>query len=65
MKGKIKWFSDDLGYGFITGENGTDFFVHKSSMDPDVVTRDGSAVIFEEGEGKKGPKALNVKPEQK
>lgn len=32
MKGKVKWFNPRAGYGFITAEDGTDFFVHHTSI---------------------------------
>ena len=32
MKGKVKWYDIQLGYGFIKGENGKDVFVHKSNL---------------------------------
>jgi len=32
MKGKVKWYDIQLGYGFIRGENGSDVFIHKSNL---------------------------------
>ena len=58
-KGKIKWFSEEKGYGFIEQEGGQDIFVHRSEL-KDQIPREGDEVEFEIGEGKKGPCAVNV-----
>jgi CspA family cold shock protein len=62
-KGKVKWFSNARGYGFILGE-GTerDIFVHHSSiqMDGYRTLSEGDPVQFDLVEGPKGPKAENV-----
>ena len=62
--GKIKWFSDAKGYGFIdTGEN-KDLFVHFSAIQQDGYKslREGQEVEYEVGDGPKGPQAENVVP---
>lgn len=58
--GTVKFFNRDKRFGFIT-ESGTskDYFVHESGCD-DVIA-DGDNVVFEIGEGKKGPMAVNVR----
>ena len=60
--GKVKWFNDRKGYGFIAMEDGTDVFVHFSSISGDgyKTLREGDEVEFEIVEGEKGPKAENV-----
>ena len=59
--GKIKWFDNEKGYGFIVQDDGgNDLFVHHSETDG-YFLQDGDAVEFETGEGKKGPCAVNVK----
>ena len=59
--GKIKWFDNEKGYGFIVqDEGGADLFVHHSETEG-YVMQEGDAVEFEIGEGKKGPCAVNVK----
>lgn len=60
--GKIKWFSDKKGYGFIQQEDGTDVFVHHSAiqMDGFKTLVKGEVVEFEITEDPKGPKAANV-----
>jgi len=61
--GKVKWFNDTKGYGFITADDGTDAFVHYSDIDGDGFKSlaEGDAVEFEVTEGPKGPKAVNVR----
>lgn len=58
----MKWFSDQKGYGFIEQENGEDLFVHFSSIEGAgfKTLSEGDEVIFEVGEGRKGPAAQNV-----
>ncbi|TZE81759.1 cold shock domain-containing protein [Calorimonas adulescens] len=62
MKGKVKWFNSEKGYGFIEREGGPDVFVHFSaiSMDGFKTLEEGQAVEFEIVEGAKGPQATNV-----
>jgi CspA family cold shock protein len=67
LKGTIKWFNDEKGYGFIQQENGgDDVFVHfrqVNNPNPGRVSLDeGQEVTFEIGEGLKGPQAQNVTP---
>ena len=59
MKGKIKFFNDSKGFGFITGEDGKDYFVHSSGLNGTSVS-EGDSVTFEVEEGNKGPKAVKV-----
>jgi len=61
--GKVKWFNNTKGYGFITADDGTDYFVHHSDIAGDGYKslEEGEAVDFEVTEGPKGPKAANVK----
>ncbi len=65
-KGKVKWFDDKKGYGFIEMENGQDVFVHHTAiMGTGFKTlKDGEAVEFEITQGPKGKQAANVKKSQ-
>ncbi|MDK2945905.1 MAG: cold-shock protein [Thermotogota bacterium] len=62
MKGTVKWFDAKKGYGFITGEDGKDVFVHFSAVDMDGYKKleENQEVDFEIVEGEKGPQASNV-----
>lgn len=60
--GTVKWFNADKGYGFITGEDGNDVFVHFSAIQGDgfKTLEEGQEVSFEIVEGNRGPQAANV-----
>ncbi|SKC72152.1 cold shock domain-containing protein [Maledivibacter halophilus] len=62
MKGKVKWFNGEKGYGFITGEDGNDVFVHYSSIEGSGFKslEEEQEVEFEVVQGEKGPQAANV-----
>lgn len=62
MTGKVKWFNSAKGYGFITGDDGTEVFVHFSAINGDGYKslEDGQAVSYDVNEGEKGPQATNV-----
>ncbi|MDK2798736.1 MAG: cold shock protein [Clostridiales bacterium] len=62
QKGKVKWFNNEKGYGFIESESGKDVFVHFSaiSMEGYKTLEEGMEVEFEVIEGAKGPQASNV-----
>jgi CspA family cold shock protein len=61
-KGKVKWFSDAKGYGFIEREEGEDVFVHFSAISGDGfrTLAEGQEVEFDVVQGQKGPQAENV-----
>lgn len=61
-RGKVKWFSDSKGYGFIEADNGTELFVHYTSISGNGhrTLAEGQDVEFDVYEGKKGPQAQNV-----
>lgn len=60
--GKVKWFNDAKGYGFISRENGPDVFVHHSAIQGDGfrTLEENQQVEFEVVQGAKGPQAQNV-----
>jgi len=62
-KGKVKWFSNQKGYGFITPESGADVFVHFSAVQGDGYKslEEGAEVEFEIEKGAKGEQAVNVR----
>jgi len=61
-RGKVKWFNDQKGFGFIEQEGGDDVFVHYSSIAGDgfKTLAEGDEVEFELTQGPKGAKAENV-----
>ena len=61
MKGKIKFFNDEKGFGFIIAEDGNQIFVHKSALSEGITLKENDAVTFDIEKGDKGPKAVNVK----
>ncbi len=62
MKGKVKWFNAEKGFGFIERETGGDVFVHFSAIQSDgfKTLDEGQEVSFDEVEGARGPQAANV-----
>ena len=62
VTGKVKWFNDTKGYGFISQEDGTDVFVHHSAIQSEGFRNldEGQKVEFEVEQGNKGPQAANV-----
>ncbi len=61
-QGTVKWFNESKGFGFVTSEDGTDVFVHYSSIQGDgfKTLAEGDRVSFDVEKGPKGPKAINV-----
>jgi cold shock protein len=62
LKGTVKWFNAEKGYGFIQVENGDDVFVHFSAIQGDGFKSldEGQDVEFEITQGNRGPQAANV-----
>ncbi len=59
MKGTVKWYNLQKGYGFIQGEDGTDYFVHHTALPERLRLRENDVVSFEPADGERGPKAIN------
>jgi CspA family cold shock protein len=62
-KGRVKWFNEKKGFGFITKEDGTDIFVHYTGISGEgfKTLSEGDPVEFEVDQGPKGPQAANVR----
>ena len=62
-EGRVKWFNDGKGFGFIASDCGKELFVHHTSIEGNGFKslQEGERVSFEEEAGPKGPKAINVR----
>lgn len=61
MKGKVKMFNDARGFGFITGEDGKDVYVHSSAIQGGTAFAVGDTVEYEVEQADRGPRAKNAK----
>ena len=64
VKGKVKWFNETKGFGFLEQPGGADVFVHFSAIKASgfKTLAEGQEVTFDVEQGQKGPQALNVEP---
>ncbi len=62
MEGTVKWFNEEKGYGFITGDDGNDVFAHYSQIQKEgfKTLKEGEKVSFDVVTGPKGPQAENI-----
>ena len=61
VNGTVKWFNDEKGYGFIQGEDNTDYFVHRTGVKDEVFSLEaGQTVEFNVKDSDKGPVAIDV-----
>ena len=61
MKGTVKFFNEQKGFGFIASEDGSEYFVHQTALEEGVTLHENDAVEFDVEKGDRGPKAVNVK----
>jgi len=65
IKGKVKWYNEIKGYGFIKSEDGQDIFVHRTGLESSYAGLEPEQEVeFETKEGEKGLVAINVKSVQ-
>ena len=60
--GKVKFYNKEKKYGFITSDDGKDYFFHASGVSNEIYLKDGDNVEFKVVEGERGPKAVDVSP---
>ena len=62
LKGKVKWFNAEKGFGFIVGDDGKDIFVHFSAINQEgyKALAEGDVVTYEVRDTDRGPQAANV-----
>ncbi len=61
MKGKVKWYNFKKGFGFISGEDEKDYFVHFTAVPKGIMLREEDEVTFDAVETDKGIQAQNIK----
>ena len=60
MKGKVKWFNSTKGFGFIEGDDGSDYFVHMTAIKGGKNLREDDQVTFEPADSDRGKQAKDV-----
>ena len=63
MKGTVKFYNDMKGFGFITGEDGKETFVHRSSIPTEINLCEGDKVEYQIEDSERGTRATNLKKE--
>ncbi|GAA4350371.1 cold-shock protein [Microbacterium rhizosphaerae] len=59
--GKVRFYDDEKGFGFITSDDGQDVFLHATALPAGSVVKTGARVEFGVADGKRGPQALSVR----
>tara|TARA_B110000438_G_scaffold159943_1_gene153161 strand:+ start:372 stop:593 length:222 start_codon:yes stop_codon:yes gene_type:complete len=62
QNGKVKFYNKEKKFGFITGDDGKDYFFHSSGISSDIYLVDGDKVEFKVIDGDRGPKAAEISP---
>ncbi len=60
--GKVKFYNKEKKYGFITGDDGKDYFFHTSGVSNELYVQDGDKVEFKVVDGDRGQKAVDISP---
>lgn len=61
MKGTIKWYNSMKGFGFISGDDGKDVFVHRTIVPEGIILYEGDKVEYQVKETDRGPNAIDIK----
>jgi len=61
MKGTVKWFNAQKGFGFIAGDDGTDYFVHVSQVPTGEILKENQEVVFDAAQTDRGAQAKNLR----
>jgi CspA family cold shock protein len=61
MKGTVKWYNGMKGFGFITGEDGKETFVHRTSIPAEITLYEGDQVEYQIEDSERGTRATNLK----
>ncbi|HIG99956.1 MAG TPA: cold-shock protein [Thermoplasmata archaeon] len=61
MKGTVKWYNDMKGFGFLTGEDGKDTYVHRTAISAGMNLHEGDSVEYEIEDSERGQRATNLK----
>lgn len=59
--GKVRFYDDEKGFGFITSDDGQDVFLHATALPAGAAVKTGTRVEFGTADGKRGPQALSVR----
>ena len=60
--GKVKFYNKEKKYGFITGDDGKEYFFHTSGVSNELYVQDGDKVEFKVVDGDRGQKAVDISP---